>query len=225
MMAAEASQDAEMKLDLLIQHGIDIKTTTSSGKGLSHMAALKGSLHMLQKSTSISMAVVHRKDCFGNTPLHYAALSESHDSAVIDCVNYIVSLGANVNVENNSRYTPLGSALKSNNKAAVTALIRAGASLPKLSIAHTLTVDQLSVLAELDVIAASRHPVISALKTSSLLQQMTRKNGIEKDQYSEMSKHLEKIASKMLTFGINGVSEVNDQVLHVAVKNDLKQVG
>ena len=221
-MVAQTSQDAEAKLDLLLQQGVDLQSTTQSGMGLSHMACLQGSLRILRKASTDLKSSINRKDNCGNSPLHYAASSQSSDPDVVDCVNYLVSLGANVDAENNSRWTPLDTALKFKKKNVVIALVRAGASLPLRHVAVMMTTDQLSILAELDVIAASKKPIIAALKTAGLMQKMHSE--IDEDYYRELAKTLEETASRMLTLDVKSVSEVTDEVLLVAVENNQKQV-
>ena len=226
LIAAQSAQDAEMKIDLLLEHGVDLEATTSLGMGLSHMAALSGSLRVLQKATTGLKSVIDKTDSDGNTPLHYAASSKSNDQLVVDCVNYLVSVGANTDVENNRGHSPLDTALTFKKKAVVVALVRAGSHLPKPRVAHTLTIDQLSLLVDFDVIAAFRNPIVATLKMSGLMQRIsTNAFNVHKDQYCELSQQLEKTASKMLTFGIKGVSDVNNQVLFAAVENNMKQVG
>ena len=111
-LAAQASQDPEVKVDLLLQHGVDPHSTTQSGMGLAHVASLQGSLRVLRKASTNLGSSIDRKDNSGNSPLHCVAASHSCDPDVVNCVNYLVSLGANVDAENDSGCTPLDTALK-----------------------------------------------------------------------------------------------------------------
>ena len=219
LMAAQASEDAEMKVDVLLQHDANLHSTTQSGMGLSHVASLQGSLHILQKASTTS---VDMKDNSGNSPLHYVASSHRSYPDVVDCANYLVSLGANVDAVNNCGWTPLDTALKFEKRHVVMALVRAGASLPRHRVAHTLTVDQLSILSEIDVIAASRKPVIFALKTTGLIQKMC--SNIDQYCYDKLAENVEETAAIMLTFDVKGVSEVTDEVVFAAVENKQKRV-
>jgi ankyrin repeat protein len=223
-LAARSSQDSEIKIDLLLKHGVDLEETTSSGLGLPHIAALTGSLPILQKATTGINTVIDKTDSDGNTPLHYAVSSESSDQIAVDCVNYLVSIGASTGIENKRGYSPLDTALSLKKKACVVVLVRAGSRLPNPKVARTLTIDQLSLLADFDVIAAFKNPVVDTLKMSGLVSKMsTVKFNIQRAKYRELSQQLEKTAAEILKFGIRGVSEVNNQVLFVAVENNMKQ--
>jgi ankyrin repeat protein len=224
LAAAQAPQDAETKVDLLLQYGTDPNSTTQSGMGLAHAASLQGSLRVLQKASTNLESSIDRKDTNGDAPLHYVASSLSRDPEVMDCVKYLVSLGANVDAHNNRGWTPLDTALKFKKKSIVIELVRAGASLPHRRVASTLATDQLSILVELDVIAASKKPVITALKTAGLMQNIQVIDyDTDENYYSEMAQNLEKIAAQMLKFKLEGVSEVTDEVLLTAVENSQKQ--
>jgi ankyrin repeat protein len=221
LMATESAQDAEMKVDLLLEHGVDLEATTSSGMGLSHMATRTGSLRILQKATAVTKSVIDKADTTGNTPLHYASSSNSSDKLVVDCVNYLLSSGASTDVENNSGLSPLDTALSFQKKVVVIALLKANPRLPKPRVARTLTIDQLSLLADFDVIAAFRSPMVATLRIVGLIQRISENTfDVQKDQYRELSQELEKTASKMLTFG---VSDINSQVLFAAVESGMKK--
>ena len=122
-------------------------------------------------------------------------------------------------------YSPRHSFKVQKEASIVVALVRAGASLPRRPVARTLAADQLSILAELDVIAEYKNPVIGVLKTAGLMQKIRVIDyDIEEGYYRELAKNLEETAARMLTFDVKGVSEVTDEVLLTAVENNQKQV-
>jgi ankyrin repeat protein len=224
LLAAQSSQDADHKVDLLLHYDVNlVHSTTKSGMGLYHVASLQGSLQMLKKATINFKTSVDGNDNCGNTPLHYVASSRHSDLEVVDCANYLVSLGANVDVLNDCGLTPLDTALKFQKKRVVMVLVHAGARLPHSAASCTLNFDQLSILAECDVIASSKKPVIYALQTAGFMQKMKVRSYNDQRQYKELAETLEETASIMLTFDLERVSDVTDEVVFAAVTNFQKQ--
>lgn len=98
------------KFDMLIQNGLDINTTTEQEKwNFLHRALLSVSIppesKMIQHLVDCGINV-NAVDCYGNTPLHYAARLK-----IPALLQILLDGGAKVNVENLDGVTPLREAL------------------------------------------------------------------------------------------------------------------
>ncbi|XP_037298583.1 ankyrin repeat domain-containing protein 49 [Manduca sexta] len=91
-------------------------------------AAENGDVELLKELLTIQPGLVHARDSDGYTPLHRASYSNH-----IAAVQYLLSVGANINAKTQLGWTPLHSACNWNNYKIVARLLAAGADPTALS--------------------------------------------------------------------------------------------
>ncbi len=106
---------------LLIENGADVNAI-ADGLSILHFALIYSSNEDVSKLLIESGAELNRKDNFGNTEIHLAAMR-----GFADMIGIMVKHGADVNALNNSKHTALYYAAKHGYHNTVDALIAAGA--------------------------------------------------------------------------------------------------
>lgn len=224
--AALSDRDYEKKVELLIGHGLPCDASNSSGMTLLHLGAAKGSLRILQLAGTGHSVNGNVRDALQNTPLHYLNVEEALEDAesVFDCVKLLESLDGDLNAINSSGESPLTKALSAGQKPVVQALVKAGASVPDVHMVELLKLCQVSVLAENDVIASSKQPLVMTLQVGGLMQLLAKESKLDEEDYISLGRGLEKSAIAIVDSDVLVVSELNEEVLFAAVENNQKQV-
>eukprot|EP01088_Endostelium_zonatum_P020491 TRINITY_DN7582_c0_g1_i1.p1 TRINITY_DN7582_c0_g1~~TRINITY_DN7582_c0_g1_i1.p1 ORF type:complete len:148 (-),score=45.78 TRINITY_DN7582_c0_g1_i1:143-586(-) len=84
--------------------------------------AKRGQDSQMEDLLNENKGLLNKQDSLGNTALHWAA-SGGHE----DCVEWLISVGANVNIQAQSGDTPLHKAAWKQNPGCCKALVKAGA--------------------------------------------------------------------------------------------------
>jgi serine/threonine protein kinase len=98
-----------------------LSTTFESERTFIIYAALRGDIEILSKLLSIVPELLNRQDVFGRGPLHYAV-----KFAKVNALGYLLSQGANPNLQDNSFLTPLHLAAIGSNRDVYLMLLSAG---------------------------------------------------------------------------------------------------
>ena len=105
VMRAIFNGDTE-KFDEIVRKGVDVKVVTDNEKwNLLHRALISVSIPPIPKMIKhlIDLGIdVNAKDCYGNTPLHYAARLKN-----IELIGMLLSAGAEIDPVNKDGLTPL----------------------------------------------------------------------------------------------------------------------
>jgi ankyrin repeat protein len=115
-------------MQLLIGHGADATTKTSTGANCLHVLAsanpkFKKSSHRLERLLIKKITNLNEQDNNGNTPLHIAIFAQNNQLAA-----RLVAHKADLNIQNRSGETALHEAAHSGNVAGIKLLLKHGAN-------------------------------------------------------------------------------------------------
>ena len=137
-------------VSLLIDFGAKINQRSCQGRYPLHIAVLNGNLKIVQTLIKRG-ASPNVKDNIGNTPLHYAARAEKDYG---DIIEFLINHGANPYARNIKGETPLFSAVLSNNRRAVIAIIR---TMKNLGLNYSKLINQKDNNGTLPIEYAAKH--------------------------------------------------------------------
>lgn len=109
-------------IELLLKYNVDINAKSLNGKTALHNAAYNCNKDICKLLAEKCMNLNCQDIILGNTPLHYAAISQFPEN-----IEVLVTHGANLNIQNREGLKPIELAIRANNKEAAKILIRNGA--------------------------------------------------------------------------------------------------
>ncbi len=125
-------------VELLIAKGADINVRDEYGRKTPLLHALDHETRMETIQLLLSKgADVNCKDSNGNTPLHYVLTSHYRKQDSLDIARILASHGANLNIRNNEKETPLICAIKQGEEEIARFLVEEGAQITIDDAGHT----------------------------------------------------------------------------------------
>lgn len=214
-----------------MSHGFDSQVRDQRDATLMHVAASNQSIEILKLAHELGLDP-NATDQNGNTPLHYVSYNSS--SIASSCIDFLVHVGAKVNLSNQKHETPLLISIKSDAKSNVISLIQSGAVLPNPKkiqrLIMTTDYNRLSMLFSNEVVFASQNPTAMAMRLSGMLRQLARLNPTQALKYRSLGDEMEDMALTMLNLNLVAATNhtqqvpVTDELLFTALDNNQKKV-
>ena len=123
-------------IKLLRESGAKTENITNSGKNLIHIAAISDQTSIMIYFLLYEAQDITFVDENGSTPLHLACYYNAEDSA-----NYLLSLGVNIDAQDNEKFTPLHLAVSNNRINIAKLLLQKGANKNIVNKYNELPVD------------------------------------------------------------------------------------
>lgn len=99
-------------VEYLLQNGADINDMDSEGNTPLHYAAVSGEMEMVQ--LFFDKVDINSKNNAGKTPLAVTTIDHNPKGNQVSMASYLISMGADVDIADNSNHTPLLSAVMNN---------------------------------------------------------------------------------------------------------------
>ncbi|XP_062516677.1 transient-receptor-potential-like protein isoform X2 [Corticium candelabrum] len=190
--SSPADKEAVEKVKILLANGANIHVTSSNGQNLCHIAALMRNANLVE--LAIAARVDHTyHDKEGSTPLHYACSIPGNGTVI----SLLIEAGLGVHEPNSDGFTPLNLSIRSKDVNNIIPLIKVLVDFERSRLTDCLFQD-LQMLAQPEVIAASHKPVEYALILSSFYERMARVQPRLKTSFMALSVQLEEAAIDMV---------------------------
>ena len=206
------------KFNLLLANGCDIHALNSDGETVLHQAALADNAGVMKKA--LDMKVDHSIASESKElPIHYCA---GHDGS--KCLKLLVTVDSQLHAKTVEGESPLYKAVSSKAKDNIAVLVQAGSSVKDKKLKY-LGYEEISALAEPEVIIASSAPVTFALELTEVLKKCADRNEAHRQQLLEMTQEMEQLAVDIIEgSGWFANDVLTDDLIFYALDNDLKKV-